>query len=75
MVFGTVQVGCSPDGLTVHCSGEALSSLCEVAGELEVVTKTKEDAVGQRLLYSNTGELRSQVNVYHVTASVWKLTQ
>lgn len=40
--------------------GEALSSLCAVAGEVSVVTRTAEEEVGVRLAYDRHGHLTSQ---------------
>jgi len=40
--------------------GEALSSLCAVAGEVSVVTRTADEEVGVRLAYDRHGHLTSQ---------------
>jgi DNA mismatch repair protein PMS2 len=40
--------------------GEALSSLCELAGSFTVTTRTAEQSVGTRLTYNRAGKLISQ---------------
>lgn len=41
--------------------GEALSSLCELAGSFSVTTRTSEESVGVRLTYSRNGKLVGKV--------------
>lgn len=41
--------------------GEALSSLCELAGSFSVTTRTKAESVGVRLKYGRSGQLLTKV--------------
>jgi YD repeat-containing protein len=51
-------------------SGEALSSLCELAGSFVVTTKTKDDAVGIALNYDAAGRIVSKVRTGECCPSV-----
>ncbi len=44
-------------------SGEALSSLCELAGSFQVTTKTVEEAVGCSLSYNTAGDIIAKASV------------
>lgn len=50
--------------------GEALSSLCELAGSFSVTTRTSGESVGVRLTYSRDGKLVGKVSLFSTSGRV-----